>query len=160
MSKYQEMEDAVNSVRQKWNSNQQASYKAAGIIVNGFEQFCQFPQGHIFLMPLDKEPKDGVKYSVVGAMHYEEDGFWHLGLGMTISAKRFVLNLGIMERNGKTVVKVFADGQPREFDLANETERNDLYDFMASKIVKWFDSSALDGLDGATTKQIGFHNKL
>jgi hypothetical protein len=157
MSRYEEMEEAVNSVRRKWTSNQQASYKAAGIIVKGFEQYCEFPQGHIFLMPLDKKPKDGSKYNVIGAMHYGEDGFWHLGLGMNISAQRWVLNLGITERNGKTVVKLLADGQPREVDLTNEAGRNDLYDFMARGIVKWFDSSALDELDGATTKQIGFH---
>jgi len=108
-------------------------------------------------LPLDKEREEGRTYTIVGGMHFGEDRFWCLGLGLTISGQRFLLDVGIAQSKGKTVVRLFYDGQPREIDLTNESERNGFYDFMVREISKYFNADALDNLDGKTTKQIGFH---
>src|SRR5262245_25178768 len=138
MSKFTDLSDAVRAVRQKWIPFREACMKDAVTIVNGFAAHCEIPLGSIFLSPMNKDHKEGVTYTMAGAWHYDGDGFWHFGFGLALSGELISVEVCLTRRKGKTVIKLFSDGVPREIDLSHETERNSFYDFMVKEIISYF----------------------
>jgi hypothetical protein len=158
MSKYTDLCEAVGQARQTWYKFRDGCLKDTVALVEGFAKYCEIPRENIFFSPLDKEPTERTNYMIPGAMHFGEDGFWHLGLGLIFSGQRVLLEICVSQRKGKTIVKLGTDGQHRELDLTQEGQRNAFYDEIIGKLNNYFVAEALDALDGTSTKKIGFHS--
>ncbi len=139
MTKHDEIAEAARSGINKWTEWQMRCFKHMNQFVNGFIKYCQIPTGMFRLVPLDEQPKEGTQYSVIGASHLGEDGYWHAGLRITTAPPKMVLiEVGLTERAGKVLVKLGADDKPRQIDLNDQKQCQAVYDEIVEDIKHFY----------------------
>ena len=106
--------------------------------VNGFIKYCQIPTGMFRLVPLDEQPKEGTQYSVIGASHLGEDGYWHAGSRITTAPPKMgLIEAGLTER-GEGPGEAGADDKHREIDLNDEKQCQAVYDEIVEDIKHYY----------------------
>jgi len=157
MSKFTEMGDAVASARKKWSDFRDRCWKDLDSIIKGFVEYCEIPREQVSFSPLDTDPEEGVQYAFAGAVHYAEDGYWHLGLVITlIPFQPLLIELCVNDRDGKVAVKAGRDGKPRTINLQNPTERAAFYDEIVEDVKRYFTEEP-DFNDAPSMRKIGFN---
>src|ERR1700684_4410779 len=94
MSKYQEMCEASIAARKKAIQSRDRCFKHLIFLVNGLAKYCEIPGDKItFLLWNEdrgtyREADDGMMHGVPDAAFYNKsDGYWHLGVAITLSPK-------------------------------------------------------------------------
>jgi hypothetical protein len=165
MSKFDEMCGALATARKNWRAFRDRCYQDMGTLVHGFIQYCEIPEGQVEFRNL-QEAKEGLHYTLPGAMHLADDGLWHLGLLLTLytSTNAFprqplLIEFCVSEQSGRTMVKAGFEDKPRAIDLANQAERERFYDAIVGEIKNYFTTEPqLD--DAASLKRIGFRSDV
>lgn len=103
---------------------------------------------------------------MVGGTHFNRDGYWHLGLVVRLFSapneyphQLVLIELCLTEEDGRVMVKLGADGKPRELDLTSEVQCKQFYDEIADTVANYFNAKRDFG-DTGTIKKIGFNPKL
>jgi hypothetical protein len=158
MSKYLEMQKAVQDGMGMWEKYRERCYQHLAFLVKGFISYCQIPRENITFSPLNKKAEEGTKYYLVGASHYAVDGFWHLGVCLNLGLRTALIELCVSERNGKVFVKIGRDGKQREVDLADNTQCEDFYEGIIKIVKDFFTERLQEALETNGTISIGFHS--
>ncbi|WP_420240068.1 hypothetical protein ACOBR2_21365 (plasmid) [Telmatobacter bradus] len=92
MTKYEEMREVVMGKQRDWNEMKDRCYGYFGKFTKGLTQYIGIPDDRIkWLKKVDNEVRylpaeEGADYTEMGAIQFcEEDGYWHLGLAITLS---------------------------------------------------------------------------
>ena len=61
------------------------SYRDEGInfareLIAKYIKFLEVPEDYFRFVPMDETPKSNTTYSLFGAIHLNDDTYWHLGL--------------------------------------------------------------------------------
>jgi hypothetical protein len=139
MSKFEEMCAAFTKSQKAEDAYKQRCLHNLGRLFQGFSVYCDFPNGTLKVVPLDKEIDEKMNYFIPGAAHETEDGFWHVGLWITISETpmrwaTLVIDLSVAEVDGKVVVKIAEKDSPRPIDLGDTHQCNEFYERLVKMI--------------------------
>jgi len=92
MTKYEEMRNAVMGRRRTWIDMQERCFGYLGFFAGGLIRYIGAPNDRIeWLKKAEEEVRyspaeGGSRYTLPGAIQFcEEDGYWHLGLAITLS---------------------------------------------------------------------------
>jgi len=108
------------------------------------------------MVPLNTTPNPGMLYNAIGASHFDpKDGYWYLGLLITLNTQRVLMRLALTERAGKVVVKTGTNDKPRELDLADEAQCRAFYDEIVEDIKRYFTAEP-DFSETPSLRKIGF----
>lgn len=153
--------DAVTVARKTWAEFEQRCYENIGRVANGFATYSGIPADRVEYQPLDREPEQGSRYSVIGATHFDaDDGYWHTGLCVPLLNQPILIPICVTECGGTVTVKFGLDGKPRQLDLNNESQCNTFYDEIVENI-KLFFIRGTQSLGGTPTlKKIGFDSNV
>jgi hypothetical protein len=165
VSKFKEMCQARVQCTKRWGEYRERSYRNLATIAVGLRDYCEIPQACFSYSPLDKEPEEGMRYAIVGAIHFDgADNYWHLGVVIALTEapspfmqSRALLEIALREQAGKVLVKLGRNGTPREIDLTSEKQCAEFYDIIVGVVKQYYErdpDGALD--DGSSLSRIGF----
>jgi hypothetical protein len=80
MSKYEELCRAYATSRKAYNDYREACYGFAQALVEGLIHHLELPEGQIHFVPVNREPDPEAVYTLAGAMHLDDDTYWHFGV--------------------------------------------------------------------------------
>lgn len=164
MSKFKELCDAYTLSRKKYFDYWDACAIFATNLVNGVVDYFECPREQISFIPLKETPKPNTTYTLRGAMHLDEDTFWHLGVGLTLYTapnifphERTILPFLIKKVDDNFIVKLGPEG--KEFrDSTDKSDRfKEFFDFIFIKIKERYEKGLQKFLEqNETTRKIGF----
>lgn len=164
MSKFEEMCGAYAESRKHWFSYRDRCSDAMRRLVGGFIKYCEIPEDQVKFVPVNGEDREGKTFSLLGAMHVEDKGFWQMGIQITLFEKPnqfphqpILIVLGVKDLDGKLRVMVGKDGEAHSINLDDEMQVVGLYDQLVLRVKKFFGESLQEFLEkSAPLKTIGF----
>jgi hypothetical protein len=163
MTPYQKLCHALNQANTDYSAYRQESFSFGLKFAAHFKAFLCAPEGSLRYVPLEKDDDNNTGYTVMGAMHMEEDGFWHLGMILLLEANgrpghEIKLHIRFKREGDAFRVGPFIDHD--EFVVQPEFE--DSFRPVFHCIVKAIDNYFLIGRNGQLEKSgpmrsIGFH---
>jgi hypothetical protein len=143
MTKYEELRRRAEETERKFNQRRERCWGYLAALMNGFVTFCAIPEDRLLFMRWNKvegegrryQPPDDGRYNLVGATELDRaDGYWHLGLLITVSEPGrfpeqwfgFVLCVS-EDRDGTPLVKLGVAGKPRRLDLGDADQCEEFY---------------------------------
>jgi hypothetical protein len=168
MSKYEQMSAAAEKGRKDFYKFRDRSWNSLSKLVQGFVSYCEIPPGQITFLKWNgerddlrgyTEAEDGRKWTFLGAIDFdEEDGFWHVGVCITLSKPgHFPQDWAsyvfcVTESKGKTLVKIGLIGKPQAIDLSDQMTCGVLYQSVVDHILE----RVTEPLPTPKAKGIGF----
>lgn len=167
MTKYEEICESSNNAIKRWGEYRDRCWQYHAAIVNGLVRYCEIPSDNVTFLKSNglpgeerryRQPEDRGMYTLPGAVTFEDDEFWHLGFGITLSPKghfpeRWIGGvLCVTEENGQPVVKFGPQGKPQVIDFNNADQCTALYDEIFATLKARFDNPR----QITKQKQIGF----
>lgn len=117
-------------------------------VLNGFLTYSQIPSPNVTFLRWNglagenshyEQAESGRRFTVPGATVLGEDGFWNLGLSITLTAGTFVsFALFVSEQDGKPVAKVGAPGKTYALDFTDQQQCAVFYEDLVEKIKQCF----------------------
>jgi hypothetical protein len=165
MNRYEEICEASDNAVRRWSEYRERSWGYLMKIVQGLVTHCGVPPDKIaFLRSNDlpgearrySPPEDGGFYTLPGAATFEEDGYWHLGISVTLSPKgtfpaRWIgAIVCVTENGGQADVKIGANGKSRTVNFSDAKQCAIFCDELAVFLKERFDNPQ------KITRQIGF----
>jgi hypothetical protein len=165
MNRYEEICEASKNAVRRWNEYRERSWGHLSTIVQGLVTHCGVPRDNItFLRSNDlpgedrrySRPQDGGFYTLPGAVTFEEDESWHLGISITLSPKgsfpeRWIgAVVCVSENDGQAQVKIGVNGKPRTLDFNDTKQCASFCDELAVFLKERYDNPQ------KITNQIGF----
>jgi hypothetical protein len=154
MSKYTEVVDAVHASQTKWSDFRDRCWWNLSTLYREFVTYCEIPRDAIKLTPTDKEPEENTTYALSGAVHFGEDGYWHLGILIILAPQRILIEFCLTEKDGKLHVRA-GSGKGRPIDMTRAADRDAFYDEVVDDIKRYF-ADEPDFHESQATKRIGF----
>lgn len=84
MSKFEELCRAYAVARKNYFDYRDTCCKFAHTLVSGMIDYFKCPKEQIKFIPLKGEVEPNSSYTVMGAIHLDDDTFWHLGVMLTL----------------------------------------------------------------------------
>jgi hypothetical protein len=157
MSKFEAMSQAVNDYRKRWIDYEQRCVQVAKGFVQGFSAYCEMPSDSVTFSPLDREPKEGTRYSLRGAMHFGDDAWWHLGLILILTpGQRILLELCFNEDNKGMLFRLGAKGNVEPLNLNDPLSLHQQFEELVSIVKKFYAAKPQD--QSTSSRKIGFDN--
>lgn len=85
MSKFEEICQAYATSRKTYMEYRDACFGFSQTLLEGLIRYLEVPGGRIRLVPVNREPDADAVYTLAGAMHLDEDTYWHLGVLVDLS---------------------------------------------------------------------------
>jgi hypothetical protein len=151
MTKFDEMRDAANKGRRDFIAFRDRSWGYLIKLVTGFSEHCGVPNDQITLLRWNGLTGDERAYSASGDGKYvipqaaefdEEDGYWHLGVRVTLSdpgnfpVNWFAFTLCVTEEQCKPVVKLGFMGKPQSLDFEQPTQCAPFYEGIVTTVMQ------------------------
>lgn len=147
MSKFDELCGAYKTAQDNYSNYHTACVKFYGTLVSEFVKYLDCPREQVTFLPLDKEPDPGSTYSIPGAMHLDDDTYWHLGFRLTlyISPNTFphqpiLLRLLAKKVDDHFLVKLGKDGPQFKVHENNPKELEPFFDSLFTAIKEDFEN--------------------
>lgn len=157
MTQYEAICEASNNAVRRWIEYRERSWNNLATIVRGLVAHCGVPSEKVFYLRSNglageerryREPEDQGRYTLPGAVTFEEDdGYWHLCVAMTLSRDGVfpVRWAGIVvcvseDDCRRTFVKLGLDGKPRSIDFDDAAQCAALCDEIAKVLMQRFDN--------------------
>lgn len=168
MSKFDEMCAAYVESRKNWFSYRDKCSDAMRRLAAGFIKYCEIPEDQVRLVPVTGEDRQGKTFSLLGAMNVEDQGFWQLGMQITLFEKPnqyphqpILIVLGVKDHDGKLQVMVGKDGEVQLLNIDDKEQLANFYDKLVILVKKFFRDGLQEFLEkSAPLKTIGFVNPL
>ena len=84
VTKFDELCAAFAESRSKFFKYRDECLGLATKLISGLVQYLEIPRDCVSFVPLDKEPEPDRQYHIIGAMHLDDDTFWHVGVQLRI----------------------------------------------------------------------------
>jgi hypothetical protein len=85
MSKFDDLCQAYATSRKAYVEYRDASFGFSQTLLEALVRYLEVPDGRIRLVPVNREPDADAVYPLGGAMHLDEDTYWHLGVLIDLS---------------------------------------------------------------------------
>ena len=166
MTKYEEILKSYKTAMKRYADYRKECWRFAHKLVNGLINYLKCPKELVMFDPLNREIKEGQIFTLEGAMHLEDDTFWHLGIGINlyrepnIIQERVKLCIMIKGSNKHFIVKLEGINKEFEIDENKPEEFKTFYDFIFKQITEFYDKGLIQFLekdkDITTLRNIGF----
>lgn len=167
MSKYNEMCESYKNSQAKFFEYQESCRGFAKEFIYGFLSYIEIPKEDYTFVPTDKEPDPGSKYSLFGAMHLNEDTYYHIGIIVTLRSNpagvprqdlKFVLRLKQLDEVFLT--KVLDDEDPIRVVPGDAAGYKTVYDHIVTTIKNFLENELQNFLRTGEqpSRSIGFCN--
>ena len=146
------------------------SYRDEGInfareLIAKYIKFLEVPEDYFRFVPMDETPKSNTTYSLFGAIHLNDDTYWHLGLQLTLFTapneypRQPILIVFRFKQiaDKKFEVKISEEDSGHQISCGIESEFNDFFEFLQKQIVASFEDGLQEFLEqSAPLRTIGF----
>ena len=88
MSKFEELCSAYKEYREGLSDVRMASFQFGTKLAYGYIEYLGASDEDFRLEPLNKVADKNFTYTVPGAMHLDDDAYWHLGFSLTLHISR------------------------------------------------------------------------
>ena len=164
MSKFEELCKAYATSRKNYFDYRETCSKFAHTLVRGMVDYFGCPKGQVKFIPLNKEVESGSIYTVMGAIHLDDDTFWHLGVRLTLYKapnifphQPFLLRLLIKKVDDYFTVKLRTEGPEFKVHEDKPDEFNSFYEFIFDLIKEDLEKGLQRFLEqNETVRKIGF----
>jgi len=165
MSKFGELCHAYKVSRDKYFSYRDESFEFARELIGLYTEYLAIPKEQFKFIPLDEEPTPNSTYSLFGAIHLNEDTYWHLGLQITIyTSPNIFPHQPIMIRfmfkksqDNKYFVKISDSDPGHNIEQGNKPQFIAFFDFLQDQIRSHFEDGLQEFLEqSAPLRTIGF----
>jgi hypothetical protein len=154
MSKYDEMCAAADLARKEWIDVRQRCWNYLALFMKGLKDYCEIPADRVTYLRwngLKGEERDyaradgGGSFTLPGAAEFDEDdGFWHLGVHITLrppghfppTAVSFVLCVKVQK--GQSILKIGIDGKECQVDPSEPAQAQAFYDRVLEDVKRSF----------------------
>ena len=163
MTPYQQLCQALGSANSDYSAYREQSFNFALKLAAGLKAHLQAPEGTLRYVPLDKDDDGSTGYTVMGAMHIGEDGFWHLGVILRLEATGYrgheiKLHLRFMRQGDAFKIIPFTDHDEFVVQPATEESFRPVYLCIVQAIDNYFRSGLTRQLEkSGSMRSIGFH---
>lgn len=166
MSRFDELCNVYKEYRDGLSDFRMASFQFGRRLIGGYVKYLGASDMDYKVKPLNKEPEPNMKYSTPGAMHLDDDAYWHLGFFLTIHIDkntypkqelRIEFVFKPISDSVYTVSFLGVDGPFLNVDVNSDESFNAIYEQLQTVITKMY-KDELDYLRGKTHKltTIGF----
>lgn len=163
MSKYQELCQAYAVSRKAYMDYREASLTFTQSLIQALMRYLEIPEGQVTFVPVNKEPDPEAIYPLAGAMHLEDDAYWHLGVVLNLGdpsgacpPQAVLLKLLVKHREGTFGVRL---GQDEEDILIRPDFPQDMTEFLEhvfTAVKDSYEEGLQQFLDHETMRKIGF----
>lgn len=164
MSKFSDICTAYSTSRTTYFEYRDRSFSFAGELIRRYVQYLEIPAERFRFVPLNEEPKPNTTYTLAGAIHLDDDTYWHLGLQIMIftSSNAYpqqpvLIRFMFKAAEGGYHIRISENDDGHVIHAGNETEFTTFFDFLQLQIRQNF----LTGLQcfleqSAPLRTIGF----
>ncbi len=85
MSKFEELCQAYVLSRKTYVDYRDSCFAFSQTLLEALVRYLEVPDGRIRLVPVNREPDAEAIYPLGGAMHLDDDTYWHLGVLIDLS---------------------------------------------------------------------------
>ena len=164
MTKFEELCDLFSKSRNDYFKYEDECIHFAADLTKEFITYFKIPQEQITYIPTNKEPEEDKRYTLFGAMHLDDDTFWHIGIILTLFEKPNVypyqpvlMIIKLKKENGDFIVSL--KGQSKTFKLNGKNPKTfvPFFEYIYENISVLFKSNLQKFLKNSSiTKSIGF----
>lgn len=155
MNRYEEICEASENAIRKWIESRERSWRYLFAISQGLAAHSGVPPDKIFYLRSNnlsggerryRVPEEGGSYTLPGAATFEDDGFWHLGIGVTLSPagtfpERWIgAVVCVSDEGSQPKVKIGVNDKPRTVDLSDTRQCAAFCDELAVFLKEKFDN--------------------
>ncbi len=164
MSKFKELCKAYETARINFFDYRRDCHTFASKLIDGLIDFLQCPKEQIKFIPLKKDYESDFTYTLMGAMHLNDDTFWHLGVGITLYKEpnifpheTVLISFLIKEKSDSFTVKLGDSGKEFEILKDKPEDFNEIYEFIFNQIKETYEKGLKRFLEQKeTSREIGF----
>lgn len=164
MTKFEELCQAYTNSRKYYFDYRDSCYQFTGGLMGKISSRLGIPMEQLEFIPLKEEPKPNTKYSISGAMHLDDDTYWHIGIRITLYEKPNILphqpvlvRILIKKKDNIFTVRLGPAGEVFPIRQEVEEEYNTFIDAMFSLIKNGFETGLQRFLEKREiVKKIGF----
>ena len=139
-------------------------FNFAGELIRRYVEYLGIPNEQFRFVPLDEDPKPNTTYTLFGAIHLNDDSFWHLGLQITIFTapneypqQPLLIKFMFKASENGYLIRISEDDPGRNISLGNEKEFLAFFDFLQTMIQQSFETGLQRFLEqSAPLRTIGF----
>jgi hypothetical protein len=165
MSKFEELCRAYAVSRKNYFDYRDACLNFAKDLVWGMVDYFKCPREQVKFIPLKEDIKPNTIYGLLGAMHLDDDTFWHLGFGLTlyVSPNIFpqetaLLRFLVKKVDDCFVVKLGIGGDEFRIHKDQLDELTTFYDYVFEQIEESYEKELQRFLEQEeTSRKIGFN---
>ena len=165
MSKFEDLCRAYAISRKSYFDYRDACLKFGTNLVNGMMRYFQCPKEQVQFIPLKEVIPPGLTSNLLGAMHLDDDTFWHFGLGITLyeapnifPQETVLLRVLMKKTHGYFIVKLGTRGEEFKIHGDKPDDFTVFYEFVFSQIKESYEKGLQRFLEQEeTSRKIGFN---
>jgi hypothetical protein len=118
MSKFQELCNSYAEDQEAWRAYETECLGVLLAVVEQIRTDWGFPKDYVSFMPTDKEPEPNRNYGPAGACHFDADGFFCLGVAITLEMapnvspkKKLLIPICVRKADGSYLLRAGKQGE-------------------------------------------------
>ncbi len=164
VTKFESLCSAYKAARDIYVSQRENGFLFAQDLVNRYIQFLGVPRACFRFVPTDQAVKGKATKSILGAIHHNDDSYWHMGLQLTLfsAPKGYPEQPILIEFRYKQVaekvfdVKISSNDPGHRITQEAEADYLAFFEFLQRNIVHYFESGLQQFAgDTPTLKTVG-----
>jgi len=168
MSIYEELGRAFGASRHAFGDYRAECTKFAGAFLRGFADYIECDPNRAFnFIPLKEPVKDDTTYTIPGAMHLDDDTYWHLGVLFCVYEKpnidppnQVLMRLKIKHLDDTYLVQI-GDGQEYQIKDPTSEALRPIFDEIVAEMMDYYQSGLARFLRRQTKKTaMGFQSRI
>lgn len=165
MSKFEEICAAYKVSKENFNSYRKESMDFAGILGRKYIQYLGVDADHFRWVPEAKQDSTGNNFTIPGAMHLDDDTYWHLGLKLRVYSARnvmpqqdvFIVFMFKKVADGEFAIKVRADDKPHTIETDKDASYTVFFNHLQKLILEIYKDDLTNFLQSEQqSRRIGF----
>lgn len=163
MSKFDELCRSFAEARRQYSAYRDEHFRFADRLIRGLIEYFEIPQSQIRYVPTDEEVKTNDQYTLLGAMHLDNDTFWHLGVIITFFDKpdRFpkqpvLFVFRMKQKSDKFIIQNNPQDKEHIIDPNSREDFIRFYDSLFDSINNYFSLQAFLEKEQPEPRRIGF----
>jgi len=163
MSKFDELCQVYAGSRKAYTDYRDTCFAFAQSLVEALIGYLEIPEGQIGFVPVNREPDPAALYTLPGAMHLDEDTFWHFGVVITLAdpsggcpPQAVLLKLQLKQHEDAFGVRLGQDDEDFWVRPGYPQEMAAFMDHVFTAVKGSYERGLQQFLDQASTRKIGF----
>ena len=165
MTNFNTLCSAYKTSRETYFSYRNEGLDFARELIAKYIKYLEVPEDFFRFVPTDETPKPDSTYSLIGAIHLNDDTYWHLGLQLTLFTapneypRQPILIVFRFKKiaDSKYEIKISEEDSGNQISPGVESTFNDFFEFLQTQIVASFENDFQEFLEqSAPLRTIGF----